>query len=873
MKFNAELSKARSSENPENFGMASFIADHAEHFRASYPAILNRIVLNPGIVFIVFLVNAGMGCLTFLQTKNLYSLSIEFIIFLSFVLLALGRFKKTEVYLPAYCTMMPVIWAICGYFRFRISSEHGFHEAKDLVIHCCVIIGLWMGCYSPSSRMRHILGLSTSLIYIMSLHSIDSKALSPEVIIAFSMAIFIGMIINHLISKVVEYKFFTDEGKKQLLLRGGAIEDVFYSVNHGMFRIYEDSKGEIVIGRVRSQETNEIFNLAPDAVDLKFREAVLSKSDIPDFKRDELMTVLFSILNQPMIAYSINSVHLPSNIRVEVNGQSKFLELTWSPSRYRQESVIDTLLVTAIDRTNEREIKFERNIEREKNLLLTELHLARKDVSKAFLKSAYELIADVRNIICDDLDIEKRKSIFRAIHSIKGASKYAGLKRATEHAHAFEQLLSKLMRKVDMPVKKEYILAELKTLEEILDMYRVVMEELSWFECESNAIEVELTDLKNLFEAFPGGLRKLSEMIDVDSSLKRAFDSCYPTLDSIANQILDNAEGIAHSLNKPMPNLVSEGTSIHMRPAAQEALSLALTHLISNSLDHGIEIPEQRSLARKNKVGKLFHKALTGKDATTIIWSDDGQGLDLGKVREKAVMGGIIGIDQKSDADLANLIFEDGLTTKDRASDISGRGVGLAAVAQNLKALGGSISVRLGRKMSNGNFQISFVISIPNKHFLFDYPRSVEVECASHEQRAAKDALIIDDESLSRQIFSKVVKKTLDGCHFSPDTAESGEVGVELVKKTDYRVIFVDIQMPGLDGFDTCRRIIDLCIAHNLPVPVVVGITATTYPEHEGRRLESGMSALLTKSSSSDELRVGLKNLLNSDTFGRVIHS
>jgi two-component system, chemotaxis family, sensor kinase CheA len=117
-------------------------------------------------------------------------------------------------------------------------------------------------------------------------------------------------------------------------------------------------------------------------------------------------------------------------------------------------------------------------------------------------------------------------------------------------------------------------------------------------------------------------------------------------------------------------------------------------HIIRNALDHGIETTEQRRDIGKNPKGLLKIVAFYAGASVFIQIQDDGRGLDLNRIREKAVAKGLISSAATiSDKEIINLIFEPGFSTHDEATEYSGRGVGMDVVKQKLKDLRGSIEI------------------------------------------------------------------------------------------------------------------------------------------------------------------------------------
>lgn len=150
---------------------------------------------------------------------------------------------------------------------------------------------------------------------------------------------------------------------------------------------------------------------------------------------------------------------------------------------------------------------------------------------------------------------------------------------------------------------------------------------------------------------------------------------------------------IAQATGKQI-RLEMDGEETEIDKSMLELLGDPLTHLIRNSADHGIEAPAARLAAGKPEEGIITLKAFHRSGRIVIEISDDGAGIDTGKVRAKAIERGLIGPDaQMSDEQLRMLIFEPGFSTKEAISDLSGRGVGMDVVKRNVQQLNGTVSL------------------------------------------------------------------------------------------------------------------------------------------------------------------------------------
>jgi two-component system chemotaxis sensor kinase CheA len=135
------------------------------------------------------------------------------------------------------------------------------------------------------------------------------------------------------------------------------------------------------------------------------------------------------------------------------------------------------------------------------------------------------------------------------------------------------------------------------------------------------------------------------------------------------------------------------GESTELDKGLIEKISDPLTHLIRNSIDHGIEMPEQRHALQKPSFGTVTLNAYHRGGAVVIEVSDDGGGLPRDKILTKAREQGLPCHDAMTDAEVWDLVFEPGFSTADSVTEISGRGVGMDVVKRNIHQMGGRIEI------------------------------------------------------------------------------------------------------------------------------------------------------------------------------------
>jgi two-component system chemotaxis sensor kinase CheA len=164
---------------------------------------------------------------------------------------------------------------------------------------------------------------------------------------------------------------------------------------------------------------------------------------------------------------------------------------------------------------------------------------------------------------------------------------------------------------------------------------------------------------------------------------------------------------LASKLDKKV-EFVTHGAATELDKGLIERIIDPLTHLVRNSVDHGIELPAVRAAAGKSETGRLSLSAGHQGGNIVIEVSDDGGGLNRDKILAKAKQQGMAVSDSMSDSDVWQLIFAPGFSTAEQVTDISGRGVGMDVVKRNITSMGGVVDIRSAR-----GFGTTISISLP----------------------------------------------------------------------------------------------------------------------------------------------------------------
>ena len=152
---------------------------------------------------------------------------------------------------------------------------------------------------------------------------------------------------------------------------------------------------------------------------------------------------------------------------------------------------------------------------------------------------------------------------------------------------------------------------------------------------------------------------------------------------------------VTKELNKEI-NLTIEGEETELDRTVIDEIGDPIMHLLRNSLDHGIEMPDEREAKGKPRIGEVGLIARHEGNNVVIMVTDDGKGIDADIIRRKAVEKGLYSqeeVDQMDDADAVRIVFLPGFSTAEKISDISGRGVGMDVVRSKIESLSGQVDV------------------------------------------------------------------------------------------------------------------------------------------------------------------------------------
>lgn len=308
---------------------------------------------------------------------------------------------------------------------------------------------------------------------------------------------------------------------------------------------------------------------------------------------------------------------------------------------------------------------------------------------------------------------ESLNELFRSVHTFKGDFAQYGFMSASEKLHGFEDSLTELVSRGDSVTMAdvEAVMADADPEAMLAQDLAVIIEILgeSYFE-ESEMLTLPKEKLLEFEKKIESG----KDMIAREAVLRMLRSLQLKNLKFFLNQYSDYLLYLSGRVMKSMPTFLVEGDDVEINEDVYGAFLKSLVHIFRNIMDHGIETDEQRLELGKPEKGVVECRITCADDDWfTLRISDDGRGINLDKIKEKALTNGYKSaeaLEKLTPKELCDLIFVDHLSTKERADALSGRGLGMSAVLEACRNLGGRIEIE-----TEENKGTAFVITLPYK--------------------------------------------------------------------------------------------------------------------------------------------------------------
>ncbi|NQY94600.1 MAG: hypothetical protein HRT43_10565, partial [Campylobacteraceae bacterium] len=414
-----------------------------------------------------------------------------------------------------------------------------------------------------------------------------------------------------------------------------------------------------------------LFKNKPRKVDF-FKETMI---DAYNAKNELTSALLLSLLPQELI---VNRRALQLEYKILSN--NKFM-----------------LILTNITEKKKLQVK----IKNEQELLKMIVSIVSDHVLFYETKISFESFCNESNIYINFSKPSKENAhaIYILIHTFKGIFAQLYMKNMVKKLHDFESLLVKFIDTDDNDNEDLIQLLRINSLNSFMDedldivtntLGESFLKDESFFKINKNSfykLESKLKELKLANEENNNYSELLFELESCKNRSLKDYLSIYPKL----------CQQLCQSLNKGILVFEISGDSSVVVPEFFNPFLDSLIHIFRNCCEHGIETKERRLLMNKSELGVISCSFKKEKNFIYMEISDDGSGIDLDLVKEKALQKDLITrekMDALSEHDILNYLFDIQFSTQETVSELSGRGVGLAAVKKTVEQLNGSIEVK-----------------------------------------------------------------------------------------------------------------------------------------------------------------------------------
>jgi HPt (histidine-containing phosphotransfer) domain-containing protein len=458
-----------------------------------------------------------------------------------------------------------------------------------------------------------------------------------------------------------------------------------------------------------------------DAMDFLF-----ASSNLGSDARSQVEAAVASVIGEDSMNFDFNAHLLVSECEMRTGtGVAKSLEFSWSPIADEAGNV-EKLMLCVRDVTEYKRLAAEAAGQKRELDLIGEILRVSQEKFQSFIESSKAFITENRQVIEAQTgrDVDAVNLLFRNMHTIKGNARTYGLLNMTNAVHEAEAAYDVLRKDESASWDAPALLAQLDAVECLVDEYAKINDVTLGRKGPGRRGSVEkflMVDKDHLSKALSqlDGLNPndvaavVAALSGVQQTLRRMGTE---SLHEALSGVVESLPSLARELGKEAPVVAIDDHGLLVKSQLSGLLRNLFTHLLRNAVDHGLESAADRQAVGKPAQGRIDLTAALEGNEFVLTLRDDGRGLALAKIRERALERRFIDADAVlSDEAVADLIFLPGFSTAELVTEVSGRGVGMDAVRDFLARESGRIELRFRSPDDAGQaFRAAeFVIRLP----------------------------------------------------------------------------------------------------------------------------------------------------------------
>lgn len=494
------------------------------------------------------------------------------------------------------------------------------------------------------------------------------------------------------------------------------VNNMLQNMRQGIFTIVAGN----VIHPEHSAYLEEIFE-THDIADQPVFPFLFKQSDVGSDALNQMTAAIESMLGEDSMMFEFNSHLLIHEYAANFADRTKILELDWNPV-LNADDTIDKMMVTVRDVTELKALQVETGKQKEELDIIGQILAVSRSKLLEFISTSYQFLDENKTLIENNPESKADiiATLFLNMHTIKGNARTYGFTYITDCVHEAESTYNLIKSGEYFLWDQVHLLEQLQAVRDCVVRYETVLKEklASFSENESFGIAQSVIDeIAQVVDV----VNEMSQIATLKSSLlsiKQSINTVRSeSIQQLLNGILRGVPSMAKQLGKETPTIDIVDNAIRVNKDIVPILRNVFMHIFRNAMDHGLESTETRIARGKPIHGQISLEVSLHDDTVAFTFQDDGKGLALERIYEKAVANGQISPDQAiSDEQVADLIFHSGLSTAETVSNLSGRGVGMDAVRQFLNKHQGDIQLAFTAEKANDGFRaFKQIITLPSK--------------------------------------------------------------------------------------------------------------------------------------------------------------
>ena len=501
---------------------------------------------------------------------------------------------------------------------------------------------------------------------------------------------------------------------ENLRIKTNDLMSMMQNMHTGLFTILEDE----TIHREYSTYIEQIFE-SQQVAGKRYSELLFRRAALGADVRDQVNAAVTSLLGAESMMFEFNSHLLIKEYTAQFTDEDgsvreKIIELEWDA--ITTDDIITKIMVTVRDVTDIRAMQAAAEEQKAELEIVGQILKLTPQRFRVFADNAFSLVDKNREIVrkSKEKNLNLVAELFANMHTIKGNARTYQLSYITDIVHEAEATYDRLRKEPEFPWSPAVLNEELDNVRNALAKYMNVLRDKLSFAVNEDAqvtdgVVIKHTEMQTLMSDVDAIQPNVLSFPEVERVVRRLrLLDTRPLQEVLAAQLAALAE-VARQLEKSVPKIVFEGEKPRIFNAHANAIVNVFSHLLKNSLDHGIEAAAERISKGKKEQGSITISSKEIGQKMRVDIFDDGRGLNLQRLREKLTESGAVAMGVKLTPQMvADSMFLSGVSTAEKLTDVSGRGVGMDAVKKFLNEIACDIRVELPHDASFDNNFVPF---------------------------------------------------------------------------------------------------------------------------------------------------------------------